>query len=112
MKIDDVKRILVVGAGQMGARIAMQSALSGYEGTLSDAQQSARIALERMTRELREAGYDPTGLGLPALVVAGPTRVAFQRDLNGNGVLDPTRERVTYLLRGRGLRRAAGAPGP
>ena len=74
-----------------------------------DAQQSARIALERMTRELREAGYDPTGLGLPALVVAGPTRVAFQRDLNGNGVLDPTRERVTYLLRGRVLRREAGA---
>jgi hypothetical protein len=23
----------------------------------------------------------------------------FQRDLNGNGVVDPTRERVTYLLR-------------
>jgi 3-hydroxyacyl-CoA dehydrogenase len=30
MKTDDVKRILVVGAGQMGAQIAMQSALHGY----------------------------------------------------------------------------------
>ena len=36
MKADDVKRILVVGAGQMGAQIAMQSALHGYEVTLND----------------------------------------------------------------------------
>ena len=36
MKTDDVKRILVVGAGQMGAQIAMQSALHGYAITLSD----------------------------------------------------------------------------
>ena len=36
MKADDVKRILVVGAGQMGAQIAMQSALHGYEITLND----------------------------------------------------------------------------
>ena len=36
MTVDDVKRILVVGAGQMGAQIAMQSALHGYECTLTD----------------------------------------------------------------------------
>jgi len=75
-----------------------------------EAQQSARYALERMVRELREAGYDPTVAGIAAVVVAEPTRIAFQRDLNGNGVVDPTRERVTYLLRAgeRILRRDAG----
>jgi 3-hydroxybutyryl-CoA dehydrogenase len=36
MTADDVKRILVVGAGQMGAQIAMQSALHGYQITLND----------------------------------------------------------------------------
>jgi 3-hydroxybutyryl-CoA dehydrogenase len=36
MTIDDVKRILVVGAGQMGSQIAMQSALHGYAVTLND----------------------------------------------------------------------------
>ncbi|HET8577538.1 MAG TPA: 3-hydroxyacyl-CoA dehydrogenase family protein [Methylomirabilota bacterium] len=36
MTIDDVKRLLVVGAGQMGAQIAMQSALHGYAVTLND----------------------------------------------------------------------------
>jgi 3-hydroxybutyryl-CoA dehydrogenase len=36
MTADDVKRILVVGAGQMGAQIAMQAALHGYDVTLND----------------------------------------------------------------------------
>ncbi len=36
MTIDDVKRILVVGAGQMGSQIAMQAALHGYPVTLND----------------------------------------------------------------------------
>jgi len=36
MRADDVKRILVVGAGQMGSQIAMQAALHGYAVTLND----------------------------------------------------------------------------
>ncbi len=36
MTVDDVKRILVVGAGQMGSQIAMQAALHGYAVTLND----------------------------------------------------------------------------
>jgi hypothetical protein len=52
-----------------------------------------------MASELREAGYDPTVAGIAPVVLAEPARVVFQRDFNGNGVVDPTRERVTYLLR-------------
>jgi type IV pilus assembly protein PilW len=75
-----------------------------------EAQQSARYALERLAGELREAGYDPTVAGIAPVVLTEPTRVVFQRDLNGNGVVDPTRERVTYLLRAGEtiLRRDAG----
>jgi len=75
-----------------------------------EAQQSARYAVERLAGELREAGYDPTGAGIAPVVLAEPTRVVFQRDFNGNGVVDPTHERVTYLLRpGESiLRRDAG----
>jgi len=73
-----------------------------------EAQQSARVGLERMVRELREAGYDPLVTGLAAIVEAAPTRVTFERDLDGDGVVDPTRERVTFLLRGTVLRRDAG----
>jgi 3-hydroxybutyryl-CoA dehydrogenase len=69
MKIDDVRRILVVGAGSMGSQIAMQAALHGYQVTLNDltkdilerAMASNRTQLERraakaqMTREQVEA---------------------------------------------------------
>lgn len=81
----------------------------GFGAARVEAQQSARVGLERMVKELRDAGYDPTGVGLPAIVVAEPTRVVYQRDLNANGVIDATRERVTFLLRGSVLRRDAGA---
>lgn len=36
MTADDVTRILVVGAGQMGSQIAVQSALHGFKVTLND----------------------------------------------------------------------------
>ncbi|MCI0546651.1 MAG: prepilin-type N-terminal cleavage/methylation domain-containing protein [Candidatus Rokubacteria bacterium] len=73
-----------------------------------DAQQAARVALERIATELREAGYDPRDAGLPAIVLAEPARVGLARDLDGDGVLAPTRERVTYFLDGAVLRRDAG----
>jgi 3-hydroxybutyryl-CoA dehydrogenase len=69
MRIEDVRRILVVGAGQMGAQIAMQSALHGYECTLNDLgmalcekgmagnrkQLERRVQKGQMTREQMEA---------------------------------------------------------
>jgi len=108
---------LLVALGLMGLVMAatallLQSGLAawGWGARRVEAQQSARAALERMARELKEAGYDPTGTGFEVVLVAQPTRVVFQRDLNGNGVIDPTRERVTYLLRSgeTTLRRDAG----
>ena len=82
----------------------------GWGAGRVEAQQAVRAALEHMARELREAGYDPTGAGIEAVDVAEPARIVFQRDLNGNGVIDPTHERVTYLLRPTEttLRRDAG----
>jgi hypothetical protein len=106
---------LLVGLGLMG--LVMAGALSLLAGGLEawqwgvarvDAQQAARAGLERMAGELRLAGYDPRGAGLAAIVVAEPGRVVLQHDLNASGAIDPTRERVTYLVRGGVLRRDAG----
>jgi len=95
-------------AGILGLlRVSLES--YGLGASRVEAQQSARVALERMVKELREAGYDPTGAGVVPIVEAGPTHVAFQRDLDGDGLVDATRERVTFLLRGTVLRRDAGA---
>ena len=108
---------LLVATAVMGLLMAatlslLQAGLAawGWGAGRVEAQQAVRAALERMARELREAGYDPTGAGIEAVLVAEPARIVFQRDLNGNGLIDPTRERVTYLLRPgeTTLRRDAG----
>lgn len=97
----------------MSATLSMlQAGLAawGWGAGRVEAQQAIRAALERMAHELREAGYDPAGAEIEAVLVAEPARIVFQRDLNGNGLIDPTRERVTYLLRPgeTTLRRDAG----
>jgi len=105
---------MAVMALVMAATLSMLQAglaASGWGTARIEAQQAVRIALERLARELRDAGYDPTSAGLGAVVVAEPARVVFVRDLNGNGVIDPTHERVTWVLRAgeTTLRRDAGA---
>jgi prepilin-type N-terminal cleavage/methylation domain-containing protein len=97
-------------AGVLGVLEVGQRAY-GIGAARVEAQQAARVGLERVARELREAGYDPTSAGIAPVLVAEPTRITFQRDLNGNGVVDPTRERVTVYLSGRVLRREAGGGG-
>jgi prepilin-type N-terminal cleavage/methylation domain-containing protein len=100
----------VVGLVMAGVLGVLVMGLEAYRfgADRVEAQQTARAALERMVKELREAGYDPAGGGVAPIVLAEPTQVAFQRDLNANGVIDATRERVTFLLRGTVLRRDAG----
>ena len=104
--------LAVLGLVMAGALGLLDAGTRSYAlgAARTEAQQAARIALERMARELRQAGYDPTGAAGPAIIAAEPTRLVFQVDANGNGVIDPTSERITYLLRNDGvLRRDAGA---
>ena len=46
MDIEDVERVTVVGAGEMGRGIAAASALSGYETTLQDVDPDQLAAAE------------------------------------------------------------------
>src|SRR5712692_2310967 len=58
MTIDDIRRIAVIGAGQMGSQIAMQAALHGYEVALQDisaAQLEKALAGNRAQLEKRVA---------------------------------------------------------
>jgi type II secretory pathway component PulJ len=98
----DLLVALAIGGGLMASTVTLLHLglrAWAWGAARVEAQQSARYALERMAGELREAGYDPTAAGIAPVVVAEATRIVFQRDLNGNGVVDETRERVTYLLR-------------
>ena len=99
----------LVMAGLLGV---LRSGIASYRWGAArvEAQQSARVALERMARELRSAGYDPKSAGFEAIVIAEPARIVLQTDLDDDGGIDPTSERVTFLLRPgeTTLRREAG----
>lgn len=71
MKIDDVRKICVTGAGQMGAQIAISAALSGFEVALHDISEEQlekavagnrkhldrRVAKGKMTAEAVDATF-------------------------------------------------------
>lgn len=88
----------LVMAGLLGV---LRSGIASYRWGAArvEAQQSARVALERMAKELRSAGYDPKSAGIEAIAIAEPARVVLQTDLDDDGVIDATSERVTFLLR-------------
>ncbi len=70
-----------------------------------EAQQAARIGLERMAREIRQAG---AGLAPAAVSVAERTRLVLHFDLDGDGATGGRGETITWLLMGSVLRRNAG----
>ena len=65
----------------------------------ADLQQSVRIGMARIVRELRAAGLDPSGL-IPGLPIPGPiqsadiSRIAFIGDPNGDG----SSKKIEYRL--------------
>jgi 3-hydroxybutyryl-CoA dehydrogenase len=80
MRLEDIKRILVVGAGQMGAQIALQSALHGYQVALNDLSAdilTRAMALNRGHLERRVAKGQLTREAMEA----ASARVALEPDL-------------------------------
>jgi len=81
-----------------------------------EAQQAARVALERMAREIRGAGYNPKGavceppltncpiVGDPVPGTLTATTLVVQNDTNANGTFAAT-ERILYTLNGNNLQR-------
>jgi len=80
-----------------------------------EAQQAARVALARMVREIRGAGYNPKGaLCLPVTncpIVGAPgkggldsTALMIQNDTDNDGVFEAT-EHIAYTLNGTDLQR-------
>ncbi len=83
MKVEDIKRILVVGAGQMGAQIAMQAALHGYAVTLND-----------LSMDLLEKGMKGNQVQLEKRVAKGQMTQAQMDAAIGRIRLEPDLEKA------------------
>jgi len=57
--------------------------------------QDARAALDMISREVRMAGYDPTGAGIVGIPYSA-TQLEVRADLNGDGDTSDTHEDITY----------------
>jgi type II secretory pathway component PulJ len=71
-----------------------------------ESQQTARVALARMSREIRQAGRG--GGDVSPIAIAERSRIAIQHDLDADGKAAGRGETVTWLLSVGVLRRDAG----
>lgn len=90
------------------ALLAEGQALSAWGAARVEAQQHARLALQRMAAEIRQAGLGAGARDWPPVSVAEPTRIVIHQDLDGDGSVTGRGETVTWLLTGDVLRRSAG----
>ena len=72
----------------------------------AETQQSARVALARLSAEIRVAGRG--GRDFDAVAMAAPDAIVLQQDVDGDGAIAANGERVTWRLVGTVLRRDAG----
>jgi|GEM_PF-805488 len=84
--------IAIVGLVMTGLLTLLQKGNESYLAGANqvEVQSAIRAALERMTQDIREAGYDPTGLaGFPAITNQTATSFSIQNDWDGNGAINP-----------------------
>ena len=80
-------------------------------GARGEAEDTAQLALEAFTFDVRRAGWDPAASGLVAVREADTDRLVLAADLDGDGAVDGASERPrrTSASRARGASRASSA---
>lgn len=104
--LPEVMIAMVLGGIAMGAVMTsfnVQHRTYLAQDQVVEMQQNLRVAMDMMVREIRMAGYDPTGTAGAAIESAISNRIVFTVDWNGNGTLSAgesweANERLIYGL--------------
>ena len=98
-----------------------QQRTTAMQDTYTQSQTITRTVLDLVSREIRMATYDPSGLALgltpgpccpgfnQGIIAATPTSIHFRQDLNGDGDVLDAGEDVTYALGSNQVTRTDGA---
>lgn len=81
--------------GVLGSTFTMQRDIYGIQEQIMEAVQTARASMDMMTREIRMAGYDPTGVGINGITY-DTSQLRILADLNGDGATTGPNEDITY----------------
>lgn len=68
------------------------------ENVKAGIQQNARVGVEFMVQDIRQAGLDPLGVTDAGIVAISATSIQFTADLNFDGDIDDALENITYSL--------------
>jgi len=72
--------------GAMYGVFTMHNKTFGTQEQIAEMQQSARAAMDMMTREIRMAGYNPTGITFDGITYS-TSQLQVKADLDGNGTI-------------------------
>ncbi|MGA1841062.1 MAG: PilW family protein [bacterium] len=96
----------VMAAAIFNLFIAQNKSFS-VQDQVTEMQQNIRAALNTMVKEIRMAGYDPTGKAGAGIITANPDQIVFTMDLNSDSNCNDFNEYITYSLyeSGDGIRK-------
>jgi type IV pilus assembly protein PilW len=102
----------LVAAAAMTALLRVGVAASERAGSMAEMTIEAAAAVDQLVRDVRIAGYDPTGAGIAAFTLTAADRIELQADLDGDGTIDASsEERIGWRVAtsSRSLQRVVGA---
>ena len=79
----------------LSSTFLMQRKIYNVQEQIVEMVQTARAAIDMMTREIRMAGYDPTGAGF-AGIPYNSSQLQIVTDLDGNGNTTDSNENIIY----------------
>ena len=88
--------ISAIVLGGVAASFVSQSRSYDAQAAVNEMHQRARVAMDMMTRDIRMAGYNPTGANFVKVNKPEPRHIKLKADLNGDGDTDDTYEFISY----------------
>jgi len=92
----------------LSSTFLMQRKIYDVQEQIVEMVQTTRAAMDMMTREIRMAGYDPTGSAGAGIVSVVTNKIYITMDLNGDGALDNSDEHIVYDIYDNKLGRTVG----